>query len=103
MDAIIAPILLAILGSFALIGLLILGVMGVISFFRAWERGEPEFSSSMPRATPDRSPLNSLEANIARGKLSDSERRALQAQLDELVRRREAEKRRIERGSASGG
>jgi len=96
MDNVIASILLAILGGFALIGLLILGVMGVVSFFRAWQRGEPEFSSSMPRQIPDRSPLNSVEARIARGDLNEQELQEMQDQVSDMVRRRDAERRRIE-------
>ncbi len=96
MDNVIATILLTILGGFALFGLLILGVMGVVSFFRAWERGDPEFSASMPRQTPDHSPINTLEARIARGELTEQDRRVLQDQISDMARRRDAERRRIE-------
>jgi len=102
MDNVIAPILLAILGGFALFGLLVLGVMGVVSFFRAWERGEPEFSASMPRQTPDHSPLNSLEAQMARGELTESERQRMLDEVDSMLLRREAERRRIEERGSSG-
>jgi hypothetical protein len=99
MENVLVPVLLAILGGFALFGLLILGVMGVVSFFRAWERGEPEFSSSMPERL-DRSPLHSVEARIARGSLSERDLKEMHEQVDGLVSLREAERRRIERGSA---
>jgi hypothetical protein len=99
MENILVPVLLAILGGFALFGLLVLGVMGVVSFFRAWERGEPEFSSSMPERL-DRSPLHSVEARIARGDHSERERKLLRDEITDMARQREAERRRIERGSA---
>lgn len=102
MDNVIAPIMLAILGGFALFGLLILGVMGVVSFFRAWERGEPEFSASMPRQKPDLSPLNSLEARIARGELSESDRQVMLDEIDSMVRGRDAEVHRIEDEGSRG-
>ena len=102
MDNVIASIMLSILGGFALVGILILGVMGVVSFFRAWERGEPEFSASMPRQTPERSPINSLEAQMARGELSESDRQVMMDEVDAMVRRHEAERRRIEEGGSRG-
>lgn len=99
MDSILVSVLLAVLGGFALFGLLVLGVMGVVSFFRAWERGEPEFSSSMPEKL-DRSPLHSIEARIARGDLSEGDRQAMREQVEGMVQRREADRRRIEGGGA---
>jgi len=102
MGHIIALIMLCILGGFALVGIYILGVMGVVSFFRAWQRGEPEFSASMPRQTPDLSPLNSLEAQMARGELTESERHEMTEEVDAMLRRHEAERRRIEEGGSPG-
>lgn len=97
MDNLIATLMLAILGGFALAGLLILGVMGVVSFFRAWQRGEPEFSSSMPPQAPDRSPLHSLEARQVRGEPDDAEVQEMKEQVAELIRLQEAERQRIDR------
>lgn len=82
------PLWIAVVAAFALSGLLILGVFGVVSFFRAWERGAPEFSSSMPMHPPDRSPLQSLEASLARGDVSETELRAMRDELDEMLRLR---------------
>lgn len=97
MENVMLPIGIAILAGFALAGLLILGVMGVVSFFRAWERGEAVFSASMPRQTPDRSPLHSLEAKMARGELSESEIRQMRDQLDAMLQRRETERQGLSR------
>lgn len=82
------PLWIAVVAAFALSGLLILGVMGVVSFFRAWERGEPEFSSSMPMQAPDSSRLQGLEARFARGDATDAELRAMRDELDEMLRQR---------------
>ena len=95
MNNLAAYTLLVIAGSIALVGLFILGVMGVVSFFRAWQRGEPEFSSSMPQK-PDRSPLNSVEARIARGVPTEEEREFMQEQVADWERTREAARRRFE-------
>ncbi len=96
MENVLVPIWIAIVGGFALAGIFILGVMGVVSFFRAWERGEPEFSSSMPLQGPERSPLHSVEARIARGDLSERDMQEMREHVEGLVRRREADRQRIE-------
>ena len=95
MENIVIPLWIALVAAFALTGLLILGVLGVVSFFRAWERGEPEFSASMPRQTPDRSPIHNMEARMARGDLSDAELSRLRDELDDMLSRKDAERRRL--------
>lgn len=95
MENLMVPIWLAIVGAFALGGLLLLGVMGVVSFFRAWERGDTEFSASMPAQPPDRSPLHSVEARIARGESKEDEELA-RRELERMIRRRERSRRDLE-------
>ncbi|GEM_PF-5886634 len=94
-ESVMIPIWIAVVAAFALAGLFVLGVMGVVSFFRAWERGEPEFSSSMPALGSDRSPLHSMEARLARGDLSEAELRQMRDALDDMLRRREAARRNL--------
>lgn len=92
MENVLLPIGIAILAGFALAGLLILGVMGVVSFLRAWERGEAVFSASMPNQTPDRSPIHILEGKLARGELSEREIRQMRDQLDAMLEQHEADR-----------
>jgi hypothetical protein len=99
-ESVLIPLGIAIVASFALGGVLVLGVMGVISFIRAWGRGEPEFSSSMPPQVFERSPLHSLEARFAEGELGEEEtRQRMREQVDAMQQRRDADRQAIEERS----
>lgn len=102
-ESVLIPLGIALVAAFALGGVLVLGVMGVISFIRAWGRGEPEFSSAMPSQLAERSPLHGLETRFVEGELGDeSHRRQMREEVDVMLARKESERRAIEESSRPG-
>lgn len=99
-ESVLIPVGIAVIAAFALGGVFVVAVMGVISFIRAWGRGEPEFSSAMPSQLSERSPLHGLETRYLEGDLDESQQRQqMRAQVDVMLEQRDAERRAMEGGS----
>lgn len=87
-------IVLAIAAAFALGGILVMALWGVISFLRSFERGRTEFTSSMPSAA--QSPLDTLDWRFRRGEISREQYLEMYAELERLQQREADERRRFE-------